>query len=294
MKVGFVGLGIMGAPVALNILSDGHELIGYNRSPEKARPLADAGATIVDRPAAIGEISDLDVLVTCVADGVAEEEVMFGAGLMDRLPLDCVHMSSTTVGVPTAQKLATAHGDRGRIYVAAPVLGRAVDMAAARKLFVIAGGAREGLSRCAPLFSAMAQRTFDFGSDPIRAVAVKLAINFQIASAIEMMGEAFALTGRYGVKPEDFYEFMTSAMFPAPPYKAYGKLMVDDRFSPANFVVPLGLKDVRLALEAAEATNLTMPLANVVRDHLLQALAQGYDNEDWAVVARVIKNNHTP
>jgi 3-hydroxyisobutyrate dehydrogenase-like beta-hydroxyacid dehydrogenase len=290
MKVGFIGLGIMGAPVAMNILKDGYQLVAYNRTPGKARPLIEAGAKVVASP---NEIGDVDVLVTCVSDGVAEEALMFDGGLIERLPKDCVHMSSTTVGIGTARKLAAAHVERGRIYVAAPVLGRAVDMAAERKLFVIAAGAPEGLNRCKPLFAAIAQRTFEFGSDPITATAVKLAINFLTASAIESMGEAFALTEQYGVKPTNFYEFMTSTLYPAPPYRSYGKLIAQDSFVPANFVVPLGLKDVRLALEAAELANLTLPVANVMRDHLIQALAQGYGEEDWAVVARVIRNNHS-
>ena len=290
MKVGFIGLGIMGAPVAMNILKDGHQLVAYNRTPDKARPLLEAGARIVTSP---DDIGDVDVLVTCVSDGVAEEALLFDGGLINRLPKDCVHMSSTTVGIGTARKLAEAHAERGIIYVAAPVLGRAVDMAAERKLFVIAAGAPEGLARCAPLFAAIGQRTFEFGADPITATAVKLAINFLTASAIETMGEAFALTGQYGVKPADFYEFMTSTLYPAAPYKSYGKLIAQDRFVPANFVVPLGLKDVRLALEAAELANLTLPVANVMRDHLIQALAQGYRDEDWAVVARVIRNDHS-
>jgi len=288
MRVGFIGLGIMGAPVAMNILKDGHRLTVYNRSPEKTQPFVEAGARVVASPA---EIDDVDVLVTCVADGIAEENVIFSSGLIDRMPKTSVHMSSTTVGIGTARRLAEAHRVHGRQYVAAPVLGRAVDMAAERKLFVLAAGAPEGLARCAPLFAAIGQRTFEFGSDPITATAVKLAINFLIANAIEAMGEAFALTGQYGVRPADFYEFMTSTMFPAPPYKAYGKLMVQDRYVPANFVVPLGLKDVKLALEAAEMADLALPVANVVRDHLIQALAQGYRDEDWAVVARVIRNS---
>lgn len=288
MRVGFIGLGIMGAPVATNILKDGYRLTVYNRSPEKTRPFAEAGAMVVASPA---EIGDVDVLITCVADGPAEEAVIINSGLIDLLPSTSVHMSSTTVGIGTARKLAKAHHARGRQYVAAPLLGRAVDMAAERKLFVLAAGAPKGLARCAPLFAAIGQRTFEFGSDPITAIAVKLTINFLIANAIEAMGEAFALTGQYGVRPADFYEFMTSTVFPAPPYKAYGKLMERDCYVPANFVVPLGLKDVKLALEAAEMARLALPLANVVRDHLIQALAQGYENEDWAVVARVVKNS---
>ena len=288
MKVGFIGLGVMGAPVAMNILKDGHQLVVYNRTPEKTRPFLEAGATVVPSPGAIGNV---DVLVTCVSDGIAEEDIFFGSGLIDRLPTTSVHMSCTTIGIGTARKLVEAHGARDRHYVAAPVLGRAVDMAEARKLFVLAAGAPDALARCAPLFTAIGQRTFEFGSDPITAIAVKLAINFLVANAIEAMGEAFALTGQYGVQPVKFYEFMTNTMFPAPPYKAYGKLIEKDCYVPANFVVPLGLKDVKLALEAAEMAHLTLPVANVMRDHLIQALAQGYANEDWSVVARVIKNS---
>jgi 3-hydroxyisobutyrate dehydrogenase-like beta-hydroxyacid dehydrogenase len=151
-------------------------------------------------------------------------------------------MSSTTLGIDTAQKLAAAHRKHGRIYVAAPVLGRAVDMAPNGKLFLIAAGASEGLARCAPLFAAVGQRTFEFGSDPVTAVAVKLAINFLNFSAIEAMGEAFALAAQYGVRPSDFYEFITSTLFGSPPYKAYGKLIERNSYVPANFVVPLGLK----------------------------------------------------
>jgi len=285
MKIGFIGLGIMGAPMAMNILKDGHQLVAYNRSPDKARPLAAAGATVVGSPS---EIGDVDVLVTCVSDGIAEEEMIFGHGLIDRLPKACVHMSSTTIGIDTARRLAQEHGKRGRTYVAAPVLGRAVDMAPARKLFVIAAGAPEGIARCTPLFTAIGQRTFDFGADPITATVVKLTVNFLIACSVEAMAEAFALTGEYGVQRTDFYEFITSTMFPAPPYRAYGKMMEQDSYVPANFNVPLGLKDVKLALEAAERANLALPAANVIRDHLVQALAQGYRDEDWAVVARVM------
>jgi len=290
MKVGFIGLGIMGAPIAMNFLKDGHQLVAYNRTPEKAKPFADAGATVVGSP---NDIGDVDVLVTCVSDGVAEEAMMFDGGLIDRLPASCVHMSSTTVGIPTARKLAAAHAARGRHYVAAPVLGRAVTMAPTRQLFVIAAGPAAGLAKCTPLFDALGQRTFTFGEDPVTATAVKLAINFMSVSAIEAMAEAFALTGQYGVKPADFYEFMTNTLFPAPPYKAYGKLIEQDAFKPANFAVPLGLKDVKLAIEAAELVNMPLPTANIVRDNLILALAQGYSEEDWSVIARVVKNNQS-
>jgi len=286
-----MGLGNMGSPMALNILKSGHRLAVYNRTAEKARHLKDAGATVVPTPQDIG---DVDVLITVLSDGAAEDAVIFQSGLIDRLPKNCVHMSCTTVGIDTAEKLADSHNKRGRIYVGAPVLGRAVDMAPAGKLFVIAAGAPDGIARCTPLFAAVGQRTFEFGPDPVTAAAVKLSINFVTAAAIEAMAEAFALASQYRVRRSDFYEFMTSTLYPAPPYKSYGKLIEQNSFTPANFTVPLGLKDVKLALDAAEKMNLAMPLANVARDHLVQAIAQGYRDEDWSVIARVITNSMKP
>ena len=291
MNVGFIGLGNMGAPMAMNILKSGCRLTVHNRTPDKARPLVEAGATLASSPQDIG---DVEILVTVVSDGPAEEAMIFGSGLIDQLPKNCVHMSSTTVGIDIAHKLATEHGKRGRIYIGAPVPGRAVDMASAGKLFVIAAGAAEGVARCAPLFAVVGQRTFEFGPDPVRAAAVKLAINFITIATIETMGEAFALAGQYGVASSSFYEFMTNTLYSAPPYKAYGKLIERHSFTPANFAVPLGLKDIKLALDAAERVNLAMPVASIARDHLVEAIAQGYRDEDMAVIARVIINNLRP
>jgi 3-hydroxyisobutyrate dehydrogenase-like beta-hydroxyacid dehydrogenase len=291
MNVGFIGLGIMGAPMALNILKAGHKLAVYNRTPAKARPLVDAGARLAPAPQ---EIGDVDVLITCVADGPVEDAMIFDSGLIDRLPKNCVHASCTTLGVDTARKLATEHGKRGRMFVAAPVLGRGVDMAAAAKLFVIAAGPAEGLARCAPLFAAVGQRTAEFGADPVNAVVVKLAVNFMGLSNVETLGQAFAMITQYGVERSAFYEFLTTTLFSTPLYKSYGKLIEQDNFTPANFAVPLALKDIKLAIDAAEKVNLALPVASVVRDHLVQAIAQGYRDEDWSVVARVVANNLKP
>jgi len=216
----------MGAPMALNIAKRGHRLTVYNRTPDKARAVVEAGATLAKTPHDIG---DVDVLMTCVADGAAEDAIFFGHGLIDQLPKSCVHVSCTTMGIDSARKLTAEHGKRGRAFVAAPVLGRAVDMAPAGKLFVIAAGPAEALKRCAPLFEAVGQRTFEFGAEPERAIAVKLAVNFMGLTNIEGMAEAFALTGQYGVQKSAFYEFITSTLFGTPLYKSYGKLIEQDK-----------------------------------------------------------------
>lgn len=277
----------MGTPMALNILKRGHQVVAYNRTPEKTAPLRDAGATVAT---SLLDLSDVDVLMTVIADGPAEQSVILDSGLIDRLPAQSIHVSCTTLGVEHARQLAAEHNKRGRAFVMAPVLGRAVDMAAEGKLFVIAAGPAKGLERCAPLFEAVGQRTFVFGENPISAVAAKLAINFLVVSSIEAMSEAFALTSLYGVRRADFYEFFTNTLFATPIHKAYGKLIEQDNFVPPNFVVPLGLKDVKMALDASERVNLAMPIANVARDHLIQALAQGYADHDWSVIGRVVAN----
>lgn len=291
MKVGFVGTGNMGTPMALNILKCGHQVVAYNRTPEKAVPLRNAGATVAT---SLFDLSDVDILMTVIADGAAEQSVLLESGLIDGLSKQTIHVSCTTVGVEHARQLTAEHKKRGRTFVMAPVLGRAVDMAAEGKLFVIAAGPAKSLERCAPLFEAVGQRTFVFGEEPVSAVAAKLAINFLVVSSIEAMSEAFALTSQYGVRRTDFYEFFTSTLFATPIHKAYGKLIEQDNFVPANFVVPLGLKDVKMALDASERVNLAMPVANVARDHLIQALAQGYADHDWSVIGRVVANALVP
>ena len=234
MHVGFIGLGIMGVPMALNIAKRGHRLTVYNRTPDKAGPLVEAGATLAKTPHDIG---DVDVLMTCVADGAAEDAIFFGHGLIDQLPKSCVHVSCTTMGIDSARKLTAEHAKRGRAFVAAPVLGRAIDMAPAGKLFVIAAGPEDAVETLRA--AVRGRRAADLRilvTEPERAIAVKLAVNFMTAASIESMGEAFALTEQYGVKRPRLLRIPHLDSFSAAPlYKSYGKLIEQDTFKPANF-----------------------------------------------------------
>ncbi len=288
MKVGWIGLGNMGQPMARNLLKAGHELVVYNRTRSRADSLQAEGASVAVSPA---QAATPPVLVTMVADDPALEDLIFGAGkVLEVLGRGATHISMSTISVSLSRRLADAHAKAGHGYVSAPVFGRP-EAAAAAKLFVVAAGPGKAVRECQPLFDAMGQRTFVIGEDAPLANVIKLSGNFLIASTIESFGEAFALVRKYGVNPHQFLDFLTSSLFTAPVHKTYGKLIADDKYQPVGFKVPLGLKDVRLVLSAAEAASVPMPLASLVRDHFITLMAQGKQDEDWASIARLAAEN---
>ena len=287
MKVGFIGLGNMGTGMARNLLKAGHSVTVYNRTRSRAEQLQQAGASVADTPA---DASHGEVVVTMLADDHAVEQVVFGAdgsaGVLSALESDSIHISMSTISVELADKLAAAHVSGGTVYVAAPVFGRPA-AAEAAQLAIIAAGAADALKRCRPLFDAMGQRTFIVGEKPSSANLLKLIGNFMIASTIETLGEAFTLGRRGGLDPTLLLEVLTNTLFPAPLYKNYGGMIARQEFEPAGFKLPLGLKDVRLVMAAAESLNVPMPVASLVRDHFITALAHGWEEKDWSAVSLV-------
>jgi len=288
MNVGFIGLGKMGRGIAENLLKAGHSLTVYNRTRARAESLAAQGARVAATPA---DASRGDAVFTMLADDAALESVALSdSGIVASLPRGAVHISLATISVALSNRLAEAHARAGSEFVAAPVFGRP-EAAAAAKMFVVAAGPAAVLARCQPLFDAIGQRTFVMGDQPASAIAVKLAGNFMLASVVETLGEAFALVRKYGIPPAQFLDLITSSIFPAPVYKAYGTLIAEQRFQPAGFQLPLGLKDVRLALAAAEAVGVPLPVASLVRDQMISALARGYGESDWSVLGKLSAEN---
>lgn len=288
MQIGWIGLGQMGLPMARNAIKAGHSLVVYNRTRTRAQELERLGARIADTPA---EAAAERLVVTMLSDDRATEEVIFGAGkVLAALPRGGTHVSMSTISVTLAKRLTEAHREAGQEYVSAPVFGRP-DAAAAQKLVVIPAGPAEVIARLAPLFDALGQGTFVMGREPAAANVAKLSGNFLIAAMIESLGEAFALVRKHGVDPAGFLEMLTSSLFNAPVYKTYGALIASDNYQPVGFKMALGLKDVRLVLEAAESAVAPMPVASLVRDRMLSGLARGRGNDDWSSFARQIAEN---
>lgn len=284
MKIGFIGLGNMGSAMAMNLLKAGHNVTVYNRTAQKAKPLADQGAHAAADPA---EASRADVVFTMLADDRAVESVSFGeSGILAHLRPGSVHISSSTISVDLSQKLAAAHEKQNQQFIAAPVFGRP-EAAAAGKLIVVVAGRTDAIDRCTPLFDVIGQRTFRFGVQPSAANLIKLSGNFLIASVLESLSEAMALVGKAGIDQHEYVDFLTSTLFAAPVYKTYGALIADRKFQPAGFAAPLGLKDVRLTLAAGEQLRVPLPLASLIRDRLLALLARGGDSLDWSAISQI-------
>jgi 3-hydroxyisobutyrate dehydrogenase-like beta-hydroxyacid dehydrogenase len=283
MHISFMGLGHMGHPIAANLQKAKFDLTVWNRTPHRADDLVAGGAKRAATPA---DASRADVVMTMLADDAAVEQVVFEERLVELLPRGAIHVSMSTISVRLAQRLAAAHAEHGSTYVSAPVFGRP-DAAAAAKLIIVTAGNEPALERCQPIFDAIGQRTFHFGERPESANLVKLSGNFLIASAIESLGEALALTRKSGIDPHAFVDMLTSTLFAAPVYKTYGGLIADERYRPAGFRLALGLKDLTLALDAARDKTVPLPVASLVRDRMIEGLAQGYDDADWSVLGAI-------
>ncbi len=289
MKVGFIGLGRMGAPIAANLVHARHDVAVWNRSGEKARPLVEAGAILVASPrqAAAGR----DVVLTMLADDAALDAVLSGEeGILVGLKAGALHISMSTIAVVTAESAAARHAERGQSFLSAPVFGRP-DAASAAKLFVVAGGDPAHVQLATPLFDAISQKVFHVSEKPSAANLVKLCGNFMILSAIEALGEAMTLAEKGGVPKAKLLEVLTGTLFDAPVFRNYGAILVEEAFRPAGFAAPLGLKDMRLVSQAAEAGHVPMPLLSLLRDHLLQTIAKEGENIDWSGIARTIAKN---
>ena len=289
MQIGFIGLGRMGAGIAANLLRAGHHVSVWNRSPDKARPLVEAGAVLAASPkaAAIG----CDVVLSMLADDAALGGVLAGEdGLYAGLKPGGLHVSMSTISVNTANQTGAGHRTREQRFLCAPVFGRP-EAAAAAKLFIVAAGEATDFKLAEPLFGAISQRVFYIGGTPSAANLVKLCGNFMILSAIESMGEALALAAKGGVAKQQLLDVLLGTLFDCAAYRTYGPILVGEKFKPAGFAAPLGLKDMRLAAQSADALRVPMPLLSVLRDHLLQTIAQQGEEIDWSAIAHTTAKN---
>lgn len=282
MKVGFIGLGQMGEGMAASLMKAGHELTVYNRTREKAAALAKEGAKVA---ANVAEACQGDAVITMLANDEAVSGVVFGGGgVLASLRKGAMHISSSTIGATLPAMMTAAHAEAGQRFISAPVFGRP-DVAAKGQLFIVAAGEPETVKAAQPLLDAMGQKTFVISETPKDANLVKLSGNFLIAVVIELLGEAMALIEKAGIDKHRYLEVLTSTLFSAPVYKTYGTLIADAKFEPAGFAAPLGQKDIRLTLAAAEALQVPLPLASLLRDRFLELLANGGERLDWSAVS---------
>ena len=288
MNIGFVGLGKMGAAMAGNLLRAGNKVTVYNRSAAKTQALEKDGAQVAKTPAEAAAQSQ--VVFSMLADDPAVAALVLGEdGVASGLEKNSAHISSSTISVSFARRLAEEHARRGQTFLSAPVFGRP-DSAAAKKLLVVVAGNRVTVERLQPLFDAIGRRTFFAGEEPWNANAFKLCGNFMICSAIETFSEAFTTLRKAELDHKEFLDVMVE-LFGSPVYQNYGTALANRAFEPAGFALKLGLKDIRQVLEFAQELPSPMPLASLMRDHLSAAVANGHQDLDWTGVERVLERN---
>jgi 3-hydroxyisobutyrate dehydrogenase-like beta-hydroxyacid dehydrogenase len=287
-EIGFIGLGHMGTAMAANLAAAGRRVVAYVRRPDQIGKLEALGL----RPTTdIVDLLDCEVVISMLPDDDAVREIVFGRkdlgldGLAAGLMPGAIHLSMSTISSAAATLLASEHARNGQGYVAAPVFGNP-DAAKARQLFIVAAGVAADVERCQPILSSLGQRTFVIGDEPGDANLVKLLGNMMSATALEMLGEVVAVVRKRGLDPQPFIDIMTSTMFGGRAHKIYGDKIARQTYA-AGFVLPLVLKDVRLALAEAEKAGVPMPSVGVVRDRLITGIARGYGELDWTALGLI-------
>ena len=289
-NIGFVGLGHMGTAMAANLFAAGYGVTAYVRSPGKMKELAALGLKPTTR---LADLFGSSIVVSMLPDDNAVSEIVFGRsplgvdGLASGLERGAIHLSMSTISTSMASLLAHEHAKRGQGYVAAPVFGNP-DAAKARELFIVTAGDPADVERCRALTDSLGQRTFMVGSDPAQANLIKLLGNMLSATAIETLGEAVALLLKRGIDPKPFVRIVTSTMFGGRAHRIYGDKIVSESYAP-GFVIPLALKDVRLALNEADMAGAPMPSVRVVQDRMLAGIAHGHSGLDWSALGLIAK-----
>lgn len=288
MKLGFIGLGSLGTPIAENLLANTKQLYIYNRTASKAQPLVEKGAVVCNSVKELAAASD--IVFSIVSDDAALKQITTGdEGIASNLKAGGIHISISTILPATATELSALHRQHDNSYLASPVMGRP-EAAKAGKLNFLVSGEKQIIETAKPLLQqAGGAGVWEFGDEPAAANTAKLCSNFLIVAAIEAMAEGIQLGEKSGIDTNQWMNMMTQTLFNAPVYINYGNILLKKAYQPAGFSLRLGLKDVNLILAQAAAANANMPIGNTVHGQLTKSMENGLAEYDWTAIALALK-----
>lgn len=283
MDVGFLGVGRMGQAIAANLVKAGHRVRAFDKSAASVKAAQQAGIEVVS---SAQETTGGDVLISMLPNDDALRDVFIRGDLLSHGKPGTISINMGTVSLDCVDELVAVHEARGRPYVAATVFGRP-DVAAAAKLAVLAAGDPATIDRVQPLLDAIGRKTFRVGDKPRQANVAKIAGNLMVACAIEAIAEAAVLLRKYEMSAADVLDVIVESLFAVPVYQGYARAIGREEYVPPGFDLVLGMKDVRLALQAGEAVDAPLPFASVLRDAFIDAIANGDAHKDWSAIGRV-------
>jgi 2-hydroxy-3-oxopropionate reductase len=286
-RIGFVGLGIMGGPMAKNLMEADYELVLYNRTKEKAEEIAGDGATVVDSPREVAENSD--IVITMLPDSPQVEEVLAGeGGVLEGLGEGSLVVDMSTISPVVTKDLAEQVEERGASMLDAPVSGGDVG-AQQGELSIMVGGSEEDFERARPLFDVMGKAATHVG--PVGAGQVVKACNqIVVALTIEAVSEALVLGSKAGVKPEKVVEALSGGLAGSAVMEAKKEKFFDHDFDP-GFRVELHHKDLGIALAAGREYGATLPVTAIV-DQMLETLKmRGKGDRDHSAILTLIEES---
>lgn len=283
MDVGFLGVGRMGQAIAANLVKAGHRVRAFDKSAASMKAAQRAGIEVVS---SAQETTGGDVLISMLPNDDALRDVFIRGDLLSHGKPGTISINMGTVSLDCVDELVAVHEARGRPYVAATVFGRP-DVAAAAKLAVLAAGDPATIDRVQPLLDAIGRKIFRVGDKPRQANVAKIAGNLMVACAIEAIAEAAVLLRKYEMSAADVLDVIVESLFAVPVYQGYARAIGREEYVPPGFDLVLGMKDVRLALQAGEAVDAPLPFASVLRDAFIDAIANGDAHKDWSAIGRV-------
>jgi 3-hydroxyisobutyrate dehydrogenase len=279
--VAVLGTGVMGGPMARNVARAGMTVRAWNRTTDRARPLEDDGATVVERPEQA--VEGADVALTMLADAGATLEV--AAAMLPAVRDDAVWLQAGTIGIEAIERCAELARERGVALVDAPVLGTAKP-AQDGALTVLAAGPDDAVQRCTAIFDAVGHKTVRVGREPGQATRLKLAVNAWVLALTQGTAEAVALAKGLGLGLDQMLEALDGSPTDAPYFRMKAKLMDDGEY-PASFSLRLAAKDAALMAEAAAQAGVDAPMIRTVAQRLAEGVDAGHGDEDMAATYRL-------
>lgn len=283
MKIGFAGTGAMGKPMALRLLSAGHELYVYNRTREKTAELERGGAVVSDSPAEAA--SEADLIFSMVTNNEALYEITLGDhGILSASKVGATHIDCSTVLPSVTTKLYSDYKNAGKNFIHAPVLG-SIPQATEGSLLIFPGGDKAVIEMLIPVLNLLSKKIWVFDA-VAKSSAMKIALNSIIAGTITMLSQSMTMVQKSGMQGETFLEILSHSVLNSQTMQFKGKSILENNFEP-RFTVENLLKDAVYMKEAAESVAARSDLAELTIRLLAEAVDFGAGKEDYSALVKI-------